>query len=403
MSLIPSFVSPKLPQWRGNTSSADLNENFSEIMYDLNTLFSEATNIVMELNDLESRIRHEVEALSERVFSVSGMITAYENSVPGCKIFFEDFFVPQNVTYPQGLTDESKCVVDNEFGVVTLPVNNSFSKVYTINITDGKTTVAPDLVVDVTPLDETENVKIEGPTPDKAFDGNDNTVWERKVRFNRDSTKNSVTALMTITLPSMNNPYVNKIHVKPYPEGTEDVQMISYDTTSTQDNILPSFPAAGENNIPRRMYSFNNIQPTKLKVYFRQRNGKMEDDYKTFVYGAKEIGIEKVEYRPSGKLGLTFDLPETEAGLLYQITSLRTDPIYDNIQYKVNLYSSQAEFDANLPIWTSSNSAITETNPLDIAVYGLSSLWIMVELTQLTGDTKTPILKSLTMTYTTVV
>jgi len=402
MALIPSFVVPKLPQWRGNTSSADLNENFSEIMYDLNTLFSEATNIVMDLNTLESRLRHEMEALSTRVFSVSGMITAYENSEAGYKMFHEDFFLPETILYPQNLTDVSKCVVDNEFGVCTLPVNNSFSKVYTINITDGNTIVAPDLVIDITPTDEAGNVKIEGSTPDKAFDGSDNTVWERKVRFNRDSTKSSVSSTMTITLPSMNNPYVNRIHIKPYPEGTEDIQMITYDTTVTQDTILPSFPSIGENNIPIRMYSFNNIQPTKIKVYFRQRTGKMEDDYKTFVYGAKEIGIEKVEYKPSGKVGFAFTLPEYETGLINTITSLKTDPNYDNITYKVRLYDSQASFDADLAVWTSANSPITTTNALDLSSYGLDTIWAMVELTQATGDTKSPLLKSLTMTYTTV-
>ena len=31
MSLLPTFTQPKTPQWRGNTSSADMNQNFEEI------------------------------------------------------------------------------------------------------------------------------------------------------------------------------------------------------------------------------------------------------------------------------------------------------------------------------------------------------------------------------------
>jgi hypothetical protein len=401
MALIPTFTTGRLPGWRGNTSSEDMNENFSEIMYDLNTIFSEATNIVVDLNDLESRIRHEIEALNARVYSVSGIITSFEASSSGYKIFHEDFYIPDHVMYPAGLTDESKCVVDNEFGLVSLPINNSFSKVYTINIVDGKTTVAADLAVGVVGTDETGAVKIEGTDSSIAFDGQDSTVWERKVRFNRDSTKSSVSCLMTVTLPSMNNPYVNKIHIKPYPEGTEDITNITYDTTVSQDIVLPSFPTDGENNIPTKMYSFNNIQPTKLKIYFRQRSSRIEDDYKTFTYGAREIGIEKVEYVASGKIGVVFSLPSYESGLLNTITSLTTDPVYDNITYKVSLYTSSAEFDANLPIWTSSNSPITTTNPLDVAVYGLTKIWVMIELIQTSGDTKSPLLKSVTLTYTT--
>jgi hypothetical protein len=400
MALIPIF-SPVLPEWRGNTSSEDMNKNLEDILYDLNTIFSEASNIVVDVNDLESRIRHEVEAISSRVYAVSGLITSYEQSASNYKIFYEDFYMPNQVVYPTNIVEVDKCVVNDEFGVVTLPVNNSFSKVYTINITDGRSIVAPDLKVEVTPIDETGSVKLEETSPNRAFDGQDETVWERKVRYNRDSTKTSSRCLLVVTLPSMSNPYVNKLHIKPYPEGVEDVQVITYDTLVSQDLVLPSFPADGENNTRSIMYSFNNIQPTKIKLYLRQRSSKMEDDYKTFVYGAKELGIEKVEYRASGKIGFRFKLPEYETGLINLITSLRTDPAYDNITYKVNIYTSESEFNNNLPIWNSSNASITKTAPLDLSVFGLNTLWVMVELTQGDGDTKSPLFKSISITYTT--
>jgi len=149
------------------------------------------------------------------------------------------------------------------------------------------------------------------------------------------------------------------------------------------------------------MYSFNNIQPTKIKVYLRQRSSRIEDDYKTFVYGAKEIGIEKVEYRSSGKVGFVFKLPDYDTGLINLLTSLSTDPSYDNITYKVNLYTSEAEFNNDLPVWNSSNAPITVTEPLDLSVYGLDRLWAMVELVQAGGDTRTPLLRSLSISYTT--
>jgi hypothetical protein len=400
-ALIPTFA-PRLPQWRGNTSSEDMNENFDEILYDLNTIFSQASNIVVNLNELESRIRNDIEAIGARVYAVSGMLTAYDISASGYKMFYGDFYVPQNVVYPSTLKEEDKCVVSNEFGVATLPVNNSFSKVYTINIADGKTIVAPDLKVEISPLDEADNIRIDETSREQAFDGQDSTVWERKVKYNRDSIKNSVRCLLAVTLPSMSNPYVNKIHIKPYPEGTTDVQMITYDTLVAQDVVLPSFPVDGENAVRSKMYSFNNIQPTKFKVYFRQRNNKMEDDYKTFVYGAKEFGVEKVEYRPTGKLGIKFRLPSYETTLLSKINSLRTDPDYDNIAYKVSVYTGEAEFNADLPIWTSNNAPINPTNILDVSSYGIDTIWVMIQLIQASGNTDTPLLKSITLTYTTL-
>jgi hypothetical protein len=401
MSLLPIFTQPKMPEWRGNTSSEDMNTNFSEILYDLNSIFAEASAIVTSLNELESRIRHDVEAISTRVYAVSGIITSYEQSASGYKMFYEDFYLPKDVIYPSNLVDQDKCVVNDEFGVVTLPVNSSFSKVYTININDGKAITAPDLGVTLTPIDETGNVKVEGTSETRAFDGGDNTVWERKVRFNRDSAKSSVRCLLTVTLPSMSNPYVNKIHIKPYPEGSEDITNITYDTAVSQDIVLSSFPTLGDNNAATKMYSFNNILPTKVKFYLQQRTSRIEDDYKTFTYGAKEFGIEKVEYRSNGKVGLKFTLPTYETGLIGSLTSLKTNPDYDNIIYKVSIYSAESEFNADLPIWTSSNSPITPENPFDVSVYGLSSIWVMIQMIQPLGDTKTPLLKSVSMTYTT--
>jgi hypothetical protein len=401
MSLLPTFTQPKVPQWRGNTSSADMNQNFEEILYDLNSIFAEASQIVTNLNELESRIRHEVEAISTRVYAVSGVINSYEMSASGYKMFFQDFYLPESVTFPENVVDQDKCVINDEFGVVTLPVNSSFSKVYTINITDGKAITAPDLKLDITQLDESDAVRIDGTNETRAFDGSDSTVWERKVRFNRDSTKSQTRCLLTVTLPSMSNPYVNKIHIKPYPEGSTDIQNITYDTTVSQDVVLAGFPVEGDNNCPTKMYSFNNIMPTKVKFYIRQRSSRMEDDYKTFTYGAKEFGIEKVEYKTTGKFGIKFNLPEYETELINQITSLNTFPAYDNITYKISLYPSKAEFDADLPIWSSSNSPITPDNPFDVSTYGLTSIWVMIQINQALGDTRSPVLENVSMTYST--
>jgi len=399
MSLIPSYT-PILPQWRGNTSSNDMNENFEEILYDLNTIFSEASNIVVDINELESRIRHDVESISSRIYAVSGMISTYEQADTAYKLFYESFYLPDQITYPINLVDTDKCVVNNEFGIATLPVNNSFSKTYTVDITSGNTIVAPDLTVEVMPLDETGSLKIEETSATRAFDGQDSTVWERKARYSRDSTRTYCRCLLAVTLPSMSNPYVNKIHIKPYPEGSEDIQMITYDTLVAQDVVLPSFPVDGENNSPSIAYCFNNIQPTKFKFYLRQRNNKLEDDYKTFVYGAREIGIEEAEYNSSGKVGFKFTVPDYETGLIDKIMLLKTDPDYDNITYKVSLYTSESEFNLDLPTWTSSNSPITGTNPLILSI-PMSTLWAMIQITQAEGDTRSPILRSLSISYTT--
>lgn len=400
MSLTPTFQ-PVKPQWRGNTSSEDMNQNLEQIIYDLNTIFSEASHLAMDLNNLESKIRNELGALNSRVYAVSGMMTSYDVNALGYKMFYENFYLTSNIVYPDNLPAENRCVVNGQFGVATLPVNNSFSKVYTVSISDGSVYVAPDLSIAVTPVDETGSVRIDETNVINAFDGSDETVWERKVRFNSDYSKDSVSCRMDVTMPSVSNPYVNNILIKPYPEGAVDVQMITYDTLVTKDNVLPGFPAEGENLSKPTLYICNNIQPINFKVYLRQRNNKMEDGYKTFNYGLREFGVEKVEYKSSGKFAVRFTLPEYETDLISKVTSLITNPAYDNIAYKVSLYTSDAYFQADNPVWTSNNSPITTDSQLDVVSYITDSLWVMIEMTQTAGNSDSPAMESVTVTYST--
>ena len=400
MSLIPSFT-PREPEWRGNSSSADTNSNYEEILYDLNTIFEEASSQAIDLDELKSTIKHETDSLNERLYAVSGMIQAFQQSASGYKMFHEEFYRTADIVYPAHLSSSDRCYVDTAFGIATLPVSNSFSKVYTININTGEIYQSPDLSVAVTPIDEDGFLKVDEVSPLRAFNGNNQSFWERKVRFTKDYAKGEVTCNLDILLPSMSNPNVNSMYIFPYPEGTVDITEITYNTLTSQDNVLPDFPTSGEDNATRKKYLFEDIQPVGFTLKFKQDNHAVEDDYKTFVYGAQEIGIEKVEYKSNGKVGVRVQLPSWDPGLFDKITSLTTYPMYDNIQYKVYLYPTEGDFDADTSLWSSTSNAIIPTNELDVSAYATDVIYLLVELTQQTDSTTTPKLESVTLTYTT--
>ena len=399
-ALVPTF-SPREPEWRGSSSSADMNSNFEEILYDLNTVFEEASSQAIDLEELQSTLKHETDSLNERLYSVSGIMLAYQQSASGYKMFHEEFYRTANIVYPENLASADRCNVDTAFGIATLPVANSFSKVYTININTGEIYQSPDLKVAVTPIDEDGYLKVEGTNPLRAFNGNNQSFWERKVRFSRDYAKGDVKCRIDVELPSMSNPNINSMYIFPYPEGTVDITEITYNTLTAQNLVLPSFPTAGEDNATRNKYLFEDIQPVSFTLKLKQDNNGLEDDYKTFVYGAQEIGIEKVEYKPSGKAGLKIELPDWDTGVFSKITSLTTYPMYDNIQYKLYLYPTEGDFDANTPLWSSTSSAILPSNQLDVSAYATETLYLLFELAQATDSTSTPRLDSVTMTYTT--
>lgn len=399
-ALMPTFT-PREPEWRGSSSSTDMNQNFDEILYDLNTIFEEASSQAVDLDELKSTLKHETDSLNERLYAVSGMIQAFQQSASGYKMFHEEFYRTKNVVYPANLSSSDRCNVDTSFGIVTLPVSNSFSKVYTININSGEIYQSPDLSVTVSPVDENGRIKIEESSPLRAFNGNNQSFWERKVGFNRDYSKGEVKCEMDITLPSMSNPNVNSLYIYPYPEGTVDIESITYDTLTSYDNVLPSFPTSGEDNATRKKYLFEDIQPTSFTIRFSQDNNSLEDGYKTFVYGAQEIGIEKVEYKSSGSVGVKIELPPWDSGVFNKITSLVTYPMYDNIKFKVYLYTTLGDFDAGTPVWSSTSSAIIPTNKLDILSYNTDTIYALIDIFQESDSTSTPCMESITLTYTT--
>ena len=397
-----STFSPEKPSFRGNSSSEDTNKNYEEILYDLNTIFAEATSIVVQLNEIESKLRHEMDSIHSRVYAVSGYIIEQQQQGDGAKMFFDNFFLMDNVVYPENVNIDDRCVVESEFGTVTLPVVQSVSKIYTTNMSNGVAYPYPDIGVSVVPLDEGGNIGVVQNDVNKAFDGSLLTTWERRVKFDRDYSKSSVSCQMEVTLPSMNNPDVNSVFIHPYPEGTVDVTSITYDTASTQDNLLDNFPVLGEYSARSRMYTFNNIQPTSFKVNFRQANAMVEDNANVFVYGLQEFGVERIEYKSSGKMGVKFDLPAWETGTISEITLVKTNPDYDNDSIKLSIYGSEDDFNNNIPAWTSSSFSISGGTNLNMQAYGSYSIWVMIELNQSDGDSRTPSLKDITITYTTI-
>ena len=401
MALVPTFQ-PVQPEWRGDTSSADMNTNFNQILYDLNTLFTECASLVLDINTLQSTFSNELNAMNARLYAVSGVISSYTASASGYKIIYQDFFLSDNIVYPNSLSPQNQCVVDNAYGIVYLPTNNTFSQVYSTNITNGQIQVSTGLQAAASPVSENNNLKVINTSELMAFDGNDQTVWERDIQYNRDYPATAVNCRLDVTLPSLSNPYVNRVGLKPYPEGTVDIVNVTYDTLNTQGNVIPNFPTNGIiQDASPTFFDCNNIQPTVFHVYLQQRNSNLVDGYKQFTYGLKEMAIENTTYSSTGQVGLMFNLNPWDSGSFARITSISTTPNYDNIQYKLSLYVSEAEFQANIPLWTSSSSPITSANPLNVSIYATTTIWILVELNQPTNDAGSPVLQNVTMTYTT--
>lgn len=397
-SLVPT-LEIKTPEFRGNSSSADLNSMSQQTLYDLNQIFLTLTEWNTNLSEAMSVIRNEVLASNNRLVDLNNTVDARRIEL-GKRTFFENFTFTTNIVYPTPLSLAQRCPVNSELGIVTLPVNQTLPRVYTIMPSTGEIHQSPALRATVTPIDETGVLNINTTNPLRALNGNNQSFWERKLDFDVDSAKTEVSCKLEITLPPTNHPGINTLILQPYPEGVIDVLSFTYDTLTTQNNVVPNFSAV--NNILGTVFSFDEISAINFKLKLRRRQPMVNEGFLSFVYGLRELGIFNTIYQPLGSIGIKFSLPADVTGTLKKLTKFVSNPTYthDNPILKWKIFVKEAEFHAGVPFWTSDEPAITTANPLDISAAVSRDIWILADLSQESGRTHSVLLDNLLINYT---
>jgi hypothetical protein len=321
-------------------------------------------------------------------------------------IGFRSFVGPNYYISYEGIDLARRARVEPIYGHALLPYNDIQNVVFTINPETDEPILPDELDYLATGEGEDGAHDVTEGTVRNAFNGNNRSYWIRKVRFPMNADVDSVAVTLDITLPSTNITYSNMLNLHPYPLGQLDVEELKYSTDGSDPSIdLPGFSLVRGARFER--WHFSELAMTKVRIKLRQRHFVAEDGYKVFYLGAQEIGLQLVGFdktvglaQPVDNNGLVVVL-EAPTGYKFEtLARLYSDPDYSvsgsDAGVLIKIYGDAALTDLQ---WSSYDMDRLEVSPKDVSTLGTDKLYMLVNLSFITGEAKSPLLNNIVVGY----
>jgi hypothetical protein len=364
------FVDSTIADLQNTVNQVNVNE--SSTLDVLNTAIREISNLkkrVAQLEDEESFDRAIRAAQNLRIKAFKSMTDL------------------TGITFP-GTNQSTKPRINTLFNQATVPINAVENKFYTNSIISGSIVpISQSIQIDVTSIIELVDyesgyVKLSQGNPENAFNGDNQSYWQRKVEFDLDSDVEEVQVELTVRIPDQANTEANALYIRPYPVSQVDVfdLGISADLSggfSAPGNSYPIFPttALPLDNARDSRFFFSTQSVQRIKIRLRQRNWYEENGRKVFSYGLQELGLQLSEfdktYSATASLGdnhtfiTKFTCPPNKKfkGLhLFETTPDYTKDI-DNMRFKI-----ASDLLGNNILWDSSINSSPQSlvQPIDL-------------------------------------
>ena len=401
-------------QFRANgpMEAAKINDFFDELFSDNVQIVDFVNREQFDLKRFKETIVTEILTVRERLAELEAAQEmkdefAADNSTS--LVFSADFRDVAKFTTTQ-FTEANRLRVDSTYGQATVPYNEYRSRFHIVDPRTGNVFTPDTLVAVVTTIDEVAGVLTEG-TAKNAFNGQNESFWQRTVTYPLSSDKDAVTCQLDVDVPLQFAQQANVLTVNPFPQGNVDITSILYSTdASIPTTTLPGFPAAGIQNAKATKFYFAPLAITKLRITFRQRRWHERDELKTFVYGAQEVDLALVEFDKTNDpsilnnnaLVVKVDAP---SGFLFNtITNFFSDDAWETGATDTGVFF-QIYTDASLTakIWDSFTDPSPLSTPVDAAPSSVSTLYILVVLKYKTLAQVTPVLERMGFEYTVTV
>jgi len=288
---INKFVDSTIADLQNTVNQVNVNE--SSTLDVLNTAIREISNLkkrVAQLEDQESFDRAIRAAQNLRIKAFKSMTDLTDIT-----------FLPNN--------QATKPRINTLFNQVTVPINAIENKFYTNSIISGSIVpISQSIQIDVTSVIglvdyEAGHVKLSEGNPENAFNGDNQSYWQRKVEFDLDSDVEEVQVELTVRVPDQANTEANILYIRPYPVSQVDIFNlgISADLSSEPDvpgNSFPDFPITTLplDNARDSRFFFSTQSVQRIKIRLRQRNWYEENGRKVFSYGLQELGLQLSEF-----------------------------------------------------------------------------------------------------------
>ena len=285
---IPSIQEREF-KYRGKMESHELNALQKEAFDDVLDLFNKANQL--QKNVYEMRVAHGIEmtCYSKRLEESLAQIQILQERLNNAALSSNDFrYLTCYSHFADIVTDSYSAVKSTETNDITAHINNSTSKTRLYDETYDEILIPPSLQVYIGPDSFRPNVgdigNIEDSDVKNIFDGNDNTVWFRKIYTSINVTEIENEVIIGLPEDIITSRLTNEIVIKPFPTGYVDVVDVQYRSNGSWQTI-PGFTShsgyhsdvnQGINNAGNLKFNFPAIQTNQIKIKLRQRN--YEDD-----------------------------------------------------------------------------------------------------------------------------
>ena len=293
---------------RGKISSANLNEFFANLVYDLaqiaekiNARESSENTLATNVRDDMISIRGELEEISQAAETRIRVLTEASEYLDATISMYD----LSNLTFLTGASAAVRAAVSPMYGQATVPMNGIQQKFITLDFRTSEVVAPATLTTTVTgtfdklagegSVDYEHGGTISIGDISLAFNGSNTTKWVRQVSFALESDVDDVECELTVQVPSQTNPQSNTLVLHPHPWGEVDITSISIasDLSSTF-TTLPGFTTILGAKYLR--YFFPTQVVAQIKIRFRQRNWRPLNGRRIFRYGLEELGLQLIDW-----------------------------------------------------------------------------------------------------------
>lgn len=312
--IVQVVTSRKPVSFRGALKSSDFNDFQSEVVSDLvslssavNTVYSQFKKTITALSNDMIYLKNQIDYLRRNQLYAEEMAANFDFITSR----LVDFSSTEGISFP-GSDDSHSAMVNVAVGHITLPIVAVQNKMFLTSLRSGRIVQPPDLVVEVKSVfdkgdgsglvDYEHGARVYPGKPKNAFNGNNQSVWVRRVELPLDSNITSVEIEVVITVPDSTSSLANVIDIDPFPYGSVDItELATSSSGSSAFTRVPTFTPV-DNAVTSRWY-FPVVNVNRIKLRLRQRNWVEEDGKKVFYYGLQELGLKLIEFDKTYKAG----------------------------------------------------------------------------------------------------